>query len=147
FGPLLWAQRCAVCGEQQIFFHDRACARRKIVDEPDLDLLTYLRRSAGRRKDAVPSWTRAQRWTRGRFAEADVHALERRAFGGFEAEHLRADWIMDRLWQAIDETGTGYVHLQGPRGTGKSFIARAIRKEAASLGRGTAVLLYHILPG
>src|SRR5262249_55538207 len=58
FGALLWAKRCAVCGEQQIFFHDRACARRKIAEEPELDLLAWLRTPAGRRKDAASSWTR-----------------------------------------------------------------------------------------
>ena len=42
--------------------------------------------------------------------------------GTFAAEYLRPDWIMDRVWRAAGEIRTGYIHLEGPAGTGKSFV-------------------------
>ena len=53
---------------------------------------------------------------------------------------------MDRLWQAAGEIRTGYIHLEGPAGTGKSYLARAMKQESGER-HGMPALLYHILPG
>ena len=131
FGSLLWAQSCAVCAERQIFFSDKD---HKATAAPTLARPWEKRLS-------MP-----QRWERGALDKAAIGDGERLMFRSFAAEYLRPDWIMDRLWQAAGEMRTGYIHLEGAAGTGKSFIARAMKQEARER-RGIPALLYHILPG
>ncbi|HEY8016735.1 MAG TPA: hypothetical protein VIE35_12915, partial [Dongiaceae bacterium] len=131
FGSLFWAQSCAVCAARQIFFCDK--------DDRAKAAPTHGRL----REIRLP---RSQRWERGAFDKEAIGEGERLLFRGFAAEYLRPDWIMDRLWQAAGEIRTGYIHLEGPAGTGKSFIARGMKQESGQ-HRGMPALLYHILPG
>ncbi|HTJ57294.1 MAG TPA: AAA family ATPase, partial [Devosiaceae bacterium] len=131
FGSLFWAQTCAVCAARQIFFCDR--------DDRAKAAPTHGRL----REIRLP---RSQRWERGAFDREAIGEGERLLFRSFAADYLRPDWIMDRLWQAAGDIRTGYLHLEGPAGTGKSFIARAMKQESGTR-RGMPALLYHILPG
>ena len=130
FGSLLWAQACAVCGERQIFFCDK---HQRAETGPAFARL---------RGKPLP---KPQRWERGALDKEAIGEGARLIFRSFATEYLRPDWIMDRLWQAAGEIGTGYIHLQGQAGTGKSYLARAMKQESSE--RGMPALLYHILPG
>jgi hypothetical protein len=125
FGSLFWAQSCAVCAARQIFFCDK--------DDRAKAAPTHGRL----REIRLP---RSQRWERGAFDKEAIGEGERLLFRGFAAEYLRPDWIMDRVWQATGEIRTGYIHLEGPAGTGKSYIARAIKQEPASAAASPAAL-------
>ena len=114
FGSLLWAQGCAVCGERQIFFCDK---HQRVETGPTFARL---------RGKPIP---KPQRWERGALDKEAIGEGERLMFRSFAPEYLRPDWIMDRLWQAAGEIGTGYIHLEGQAGTGKSYLARAMKQE------------------
>lgn len=152
FGPLISAHRCDICQERHAFFYDKG---KRTKDGPQglrIDLLEYVR---GHPKPlrgwaAALAWEeripQEVRWERTAFDQDEVAEGERLVFRNFETEYFRPDWILDRLWQAIDDVGTGYVQLEGPGGVGKSYIARALRQEAGE-ERDVPVLLHHIMAG
>jgi tetratricopeptide (TPR) repeat protein len=149
FGPLLCTHRCEVCRERHVFFYDKS--RRKKDGTLQTELLDYLKGHPTRVEGWPSVRTWADRlpkrlWERGAFEQKELAEGERIVFRSFEVEYLRPDWIMDSLWQTIDEVVTGYVQLEGPGGVGKSYIARALKKEASG-ERDINVLLYHILAG
>ena len=153
FGPLLSAQRCQVCSERHVFFYDNSKRKKAGPDGLRTEVIDYLR---GHQNGPRPGWPAALaweellpknvRWQRTAFDQEEVVEGERLVFRSFETEYKRPDWIIDRLWKAIEEVDTGYVHLEGPGGVGKSYIARALKAEAGE-ERGIPVLLHHIFSG
>lgn len=152
FGPLLSAQRCLICAERHVFFYDRSSRRKDGPGALRTDLLDYVRGHQATRKGWAPAldWEAllpaTHEWMRGIYDQTQVSEEIAALFRGFAEEYRRPDWILDQLWQAIKATPTGYVHLQGPSGTGKSYIARGLR-QIEGPARGLPVLLYHIQAG
>ena len=151
FGPLLSAQTCNSCGERLIFLYDKSTRKKPGPDFLQTDLLDYLQGHQGELYGWLPAIAWEGRlpkdhiWERGAFDQEDAEEKVKAIFRN-STDYCRPDWIMDRLWLEIEGLNRGYVHLVAPAGTGKSYLARAI-KEEDGVKRGIPVLLYHILTG
>ena len=152
FGPLLSAQRCLICNERHIFFYDKSQRNKPGTVALRTELVDYLQGHHGVRKGWPPALAWEARlpkdhiWERATFDQRETETRAEAVFRSFAHEYIRPDWIMERIWQAIGSLACGYVHLEAPAGTGKSYLARAL-KEREGPERGAPVLLYNILSG
>jgi tetratricopeptide (TPR) repeat protein len=142
--PLLSVQRCAVCGEPAAFFFDRRKNKRTI-------LLEYARGH----QHTHPAWAEVERlvalvpptfvFTRESYDSQEIAEGDAIAFRNFEQEYLRPDYLADIVWRVVSDRPSGYLHLVGPAGTGKTYFIRGLESEASA--QGAVVLSYFIRPG
>lgn len=145
FGPLLSVQRCHGCDHPAAFFFDR----QKKADETVL--LEYVAGAKGRAKgwaevDALRRWLPAAfTWERQVYDTGEVVDGVPIAFRDFAREYLRPGYLLDAIRERVGASEKGYVLVDGPEGTGKSYLARGLAEQEADAG--LPVLAYYVRPG
>ncbi|MEZ6140859.1 MAG: tetratricopeptide repeat protein [Zavarzinella sp.] len=145
FGPLLSVQRCKECDHPAAFFFDR----QKSADETVL--LEYFAGAKGKKRewaelDALKRWLPAEfKWERRLYDTGELLEGIPILFRDFDREYLRPAYLLDAIGKRLDATQKGYVLLDGPEGTGKSYLARGLAEKETDLG--LKVLAYYVRPG
>jgi hypothetical protein len=151
-GPLLSVQECAFAGCRQpaAFFFDGHEHRK---DRHRTFFLEYFGELTVEHADRDAARALADRlpadfeWERSAWYSRDAIEGVETVFRDFDREYARPGHLLDPIWEAIEERTKGYIHLTGPEGIGKSFVARGLEQDGRSPGRGIPVLRYHIRPG
>ena len=149
--PLLSVQECTICRQPAAFFFDRHRYERK-KNQHRTHFVEYFRGHQQERKDWEKSANLAKLlgedfvWQRTSYDSQEVVEGARITFRDFASEYRRPDYLLDVIWQIVDQQRKGYIHVVGPPGTGKTYLVKGLGTDAADSAR-PKVLAYHILPG
>jgi hypothetical protein len=148
-GPLLTVQQCSVCSQPAAFFLDGVDRRKAGTFQSHF--VEYFAGHAVDRKDWSEILHLAERvpagfeWERAAYDWQEAGKQVTGLFRRFEDEYRRPQYLLDAIWNFVDGHDSGYIHLVGPGGTGKSYLVQGLQQDGQD--RGTPVLAYHILAG
>lgn len=150
-GPLVSVQTCAVCQQPAVFFFDRNRYERK-KDRHKTKFLEYFRGHSAELRDWPPVSGLARNlpaefeWQRSSYDKLEVVEGKEIVFRDFESEYLRPDYLVDAVWDLIEEGDRGYIHVVGPGGVGKTYLARGL-EEVEGAAHGVPVLAHYFQGG
>jgi tetratricopeptide (TPR) repeat protein len=148
--PLLTMQTCMVaeCGQPAAFFCE---GNERKKDKYKSNFLEYMEGHKNQHLD----WEEVRRlagelpagfdWERSGYDWREARSRVEAAFRDFDSEYRRPDYLLDAVWQFTEEQASGYVHVVGAGGVGKTYLVRGLEREGKE--RGVPVLAYHIRPG
>ena len=148
--PLLSVQPCGVCNDPAAFFFNRHQFKGG-NQSYDTSFLEYDRGHANK----LPNWTEVRtviarlppsfKWERTAYDATEALMATEVVVRDFDDEFQRPAYVLNEIWDIIDNTSNGYVDVVGRGGVGKTYLARGLVADGNR--PATAVLAYHIVPG